>query len=365
MKVDFLNLHALHAPLKEAFLSEFSDIIDKGCFISGPKVEAFEQAFADFCQVPHAAGLNSGTTALHMALTALDIGPGDEVIVPAMSFMASAEAIRYAGATPVFVDIDPRFYTLAPDKLEEAITPRTKAVMPVHLYGQMADMPAICTIAEKHGLKVIEDAAQAHGAELDGKRPGQFGDVACFSFYPGKNLGALGEGGALVTRNTAIDSRVKSLRDWGQEGKYNHTLHGYNARMDGFQGAALSIKLSHLEAWTEHRRKLAEIYFSELHGVDGLTLPAVHDNARHVYHIFAVQVEDRAALQAKLQEAGIGSGIHYPQSIPELSCYQKSGFQAIFPASEKLAASELSLPMCPTLSEEQIKYVCDVVKVSL
>lgn len=362
MKVDFLNLNLLHAPLKEEFLSAFSEIIDKGCFISGPKVEEFEEDFARYCGVPHAVGLNSGTTALHMALNALGIGQGDEVIVPAMSFIASAEAVRYSGATPLFADIDPAFLTLDPAKVEAAITPRTKAIMPVHLYGQMADMPAICAIAEKHGLKVIEDAAQAHGAELQGKGPGQWGDVACFSFYPGKNLGALGEGGAVVTRDASLADTVKSLRDWGQSGKYNHVLHGFNARMDGFQGAALRIKLKHLETWTEQRRKLAAVYRQELADTEGIVLPEERPQSRHVYHVFAVQVEDRLGLQERLGERQIGSGIHYPQSIPSLACYRTSGFEAGFPVAEALAKNELSLPMCPTLTEEKIHHVCQTVR---
>jgi len=366
MTVQFLDLVGLHAPLQEELLAELKDVLENSSFILGGKVQGFEQDFAAYCGVEFAQGVNSGTTALHMALLAMDVGPGDEVIVPAMTFVATAEAVRYTGATPVFVDIEPERFTLDPQKLEEVITPKTKAIIPVHLYGLMADMPAICDIAKKHGVMVLEDAAQAHGAELDGKRAGQWGDAACFSFYPGKNLGACGEGGAIVTNNPELDNQVRILRDWGQEGKYNHVRQGFNARMDGFQGAVLGVKLKYIEEWTEARRALANEYIKLLKDIPQINLQSTPSNCRHVYHVFAMQTENRDAVQKALGEHDIQSGIHYPHAVPHLESFKGMGYRmGDFPVSENLGKTELSLPMCPTLPTTAAHTVSDALNTIL
>lgn len=358
MTVNFLDLVGLHAPLQEELLAELKDVLENSSFILGGKVQNFEQNFAKYCGVEFAQGVNSGTTALHMALLAMGVGPGDEVIVPAMTFVATAEAVRYTGATPVFVDIEPGRYTLDPAKIEEVITPKTKVIVPVHLYGLMADMPAICDIARKNGLQVLEDAAQAHGAELAGKRAGQWGDAACFSFYPGKNLGACGEGGAIVTNSEELDAQVKILRDWGQKGKYNHVRQGFNARMDGFQGAVLGVKLKYIEEWTEARRALAAEYLSQLADIPQIKVQSTPSDCRHVYHVMAIEAEDRDSIQQALGESGIQSGIHYPHAIPHLESFKGMGYRmGDFPVSEALGNNELSLPMCPTLETEAAKTV--------
>ena len=360
MTVKFLDLVGLHAPLKEELLAEIKEVLDNASFILGGKVQDFERAFAAYCGTDFARGVNSGTTALHMALLAMGVGPGDEVIVPAMTFVATAEAVRYTGATPVFVDIEPDRYTLDPAKLEAVITPRTKVILPVHLYGLLADMPAICAIAEKHGLRVLEDAAQAHGAELDGKRAGQWGDAACFSFYPGKNLGACGEGGAVVTNDPELDKQLGILRDWGQEGKYNHVRQGFNARMDGFQGAVLGVKLRHIEEWTKTRRALADEYLELLKDVPRISLQSTPENCRHVYHIFAIRTQNRDEVQKALNERGVQSSIHYPHAVPHLESFREMGYRmGEFPVAEELGRTELSLPMCPMLPLSAAKTVAD------
>ncbi|HWR03146.1 MAG TPA: DegT/DnrJ/EryC1/StrS family aminotransferase [Humidesulfovibrio sp.] len=366
MNIKFLDLQTLHQGLRQELLDEIGDVIDTGQFILGPKVQAFESDFAAYCETTHAVGLNNGTSALHMALLAAGIGPGDEVITTPMTFTATVAAIIYAGATPVFADIDPDTFTLAPAGIEARITPRTRAIMPVHLYGQLADMPAILAIAHKHGLRVIEDAAQAHGAKLDGRVAGSWGDIACFSFYPGKNLGACGEAGAAVTADDTLAAAMRRLRDWGQDGKYNHVVHGFNTRMEGIQGAVLRVKLRHLEEWTEARRRVAAIYNERLGQAPGLVTPKEAKGARHVYHVYAVQTDDRAGLQKRLAEAGVPTGIHYPQPVHQLACYRALPFaQGSFPVAEALAAHELSLPMCPTMTDEQAHAVCDAVIAAL
>lgn len=366
MNIKFLDLQTLHQSLRQELLTEIGDVIDTGQFILGPKVQAFEHDFAAYCGTTHAVGLNNGTSALHMALLAANIGPGDEVITTPMTFVATVAAILYAGATPVFADISPDTFTLDPQAIEARITPRTRAIMPVHLYGQLADMPAILGIARKHGLRVIEDAAQAHGAKLDGRVAGSWGDIACFSFYPGKNLGACGEAGAAVTADDALAQAMRKLRDWGQDGKYNHVVHGFNTRMEGIQGAVLRVKLRHLEAWTEARRRVAAVYNERLGQVSGLALPKEAKGARHVYHVYALQVADRDGLQKRLAEAGVPTGIHYPQPVHQLACYRDQPFaQGSFPVAEALAAHELSLPMCPTMTDEQAHAVCDAVAAAL
>jgi len=361
--VPFLNLKAQFASIRAEILAEVTEVLESSQFVLGPKVAAFEEAFAAYCNVSYAVGTNSGTSALHLALVAAGIGPGDEVITTPMTFMATTAAILYAGATPVFVDIDQESCNIDPSRIEDAITPRTKAILPVHLYGQMADMPRICAIAEKNNILLIEDAAQAHGAEWNGKRAGSWGIMACFSFYPGKNLGAYGEGGAVVTSNEVLAARLRSLRNWGQEGQYNHVLPGYNARMEGLQGAVLGVKLRHLEKWTERRRSIATMYDAELSGTPGFTLPVQSQYARHVYHIYAVRTPDRTSLQKRLADRGIGTGIHYPQAVHQLTCYKDMPFvQGSWPNAEQCAAEVLSLPMCPMMTDMQVQEVFAAVR---
>ncbi|MCH5373965.1 MAG: DegT/DnrJ/EryC1/StrS family aminotransferase, partial [Planctomycetes bacterium] len=307
-------------------------------------------------------GVNSGTSALHLALLAADIGPGDEVITVPFTFVATVAAIHYTGAKTVFVDIDPTTFTMDPAQVEAAITPRTRAIMPVHLYGQMADMDPILAIARKHGLIVIEDAAQAHGAEYKGRRAGSMGEMACFSFYPGKNLGAYGEGGMVVTDNEEFARKIRMLRDWGAEKKYQHVLKGYNYRLEGIQGAVLRVKLRHLEAWTEGRRAAAARYDEGLAG-SGIAMPLALPHNRHVYHIYAIRTAHRQAWMDALAEQGIQSGIHYPIPVHLLPAYEDLGYPAgAFPESESAANEVMSLPMFPELTAEQTTIVCAAVR---
>jgi dTDP-4-amino-4,6-dideoxygalactose transaminase len=325
-------------------------------------VGAFEKEFAAYCQVEHGVGVNSGTSALHVALLAAGVGPGDEVITVPFTFVATVAAIYYTGARTVFVDIDPRTFTMDVTALEAAITPKTKAILPVHLYGQAADMDPILNIAKQHGLVVIEDAAQAHGSEYKGKRVGSMGDMGCFSFYPGKNLGAYGEGGMVVTNNPEYARTMRMLRDWGAEKKYEHILKGYNYRLEGIQGAVLRVKLRHLEDWTKARRSAASLYDNLLAGT-GIATPEAMSYARHVYHIYAIRTRHRHTWQEALQAQGIQTGIHYPIPVHLLPAYADLGYKAgDFPHSEQAADEVLSLPMFPELSATQSEAVCDALK---
>jgi dTDP-4-amino-4,6-dideoxygalactose transaminase len=301
--------------------------------------------------------MNSGTSALHLALLAANVGPGDEVITVPYTFVASVSSILYAGATPVFVDIDPVYYTMDPAQIEARITPRTKAIMPVHLYGLPADMDPILDIARRHGLVVIEDACQAHGAEYKGRRCGSMGDIAAFSFYPGKNLGAYGEGGAAVTNNPAYADTMRLLRSWGEKVRYEHRLKGYNYRMDGIQGAILGVKLKYLEAWTEARRRHAAAYAAAFDG-SGVVTPKERPGDRHVYHVYAVRVSDRDGWRQRLTDAGIQTGVHYPIPVHLQPAHADLGYRrGDFPVSEQVASEILSLPMFPEMTAEQITTV--------
>lgn len=362
MPVPFLDLATQHAPLREEILSTLGEIIDKNAFASGPWVAAFEADYAKYCQTAHAIGVGTGTDALWLTLLAMDIGTGDEVITVPHTFIATAEAITYSGAKPVFVDIDATTANLDPSKLEAVITPRTKAIMPVHLYGQMADMEPILEVARRHGLKVIEDASQAHGAEYKGARAGSMGDAGCFSFYPGKNLGAFGEAGAVVTDNADLADRIRMLRDHGQAKKYHHSKIGWNSRMDGFQGAVLQIKLRHLETWTETRRQAARAYNALMQDTANLICPVEAPDRRHVYHIYAVRVPNRDEFMSKLGEKGIGCGIHYPIPLHLQEAYRELKLaEGAFPVSEQWAKECVSLPMHPCLTESQVKEVATAV----
>ena len=351
--VPFLDLVAQHAPLRPAMDAAVARVLDSGQYILGPEVEAFEREFAAYCGGGHGVAVNSGTSALHLALLAAGVGPGDEVITTPFTFIATASAIRNAGARPVFVDIEPASFTIDPARIAAAISPRTRAIVPVHLYGHPADMDPILQIARQHGLAVIEDAAQAHGAEYKGRRVGSLADFGCFSFYPGKNLGACGEGGLVIAAGEDGARTVRMLRDWGQARKYEHVLQGFNFRMDGLQGALLRVKLPHLDAWTDARRAAAERY-RRLFADKGLRAPVEQAYARHVYHVFAIRTANRAATQRHLDAAGIQTGIHYPTPVHLQPCYADLGHRAgDFPLAEAAAREVLSLPMFPGLLPEQ------------
>lgn len=366
MNVPFLDLKAQYRSIRDEIHGALQDVMEQTAFAGGPFVARFEEDFARYCQTRHAIGVSSGTAALWTALLALGIGPGDEVITTPSTFIATAEAISFCGATPRFVDIDERTYNMAPGQLEAAITPATRAIVPVHLFGQMADMDPIMEIARAHGLHVIEDACQAHGAEYKGRRAGSIGDAGCFSFYPGKNLGAYGEAGAVVTNSPDVAEHIRMFRDHGQRRKYHHRVIGWNARMDGLQGAVLSVKLGHLDRWNERRRENADLYKRLLADLDAVTLPAEAGYARHVYHVYAVRVQDRDALIRQLAKDDISCGIHYPVPLHLQDAYRSLGYrEGMFPVTERCAGEFVSLPMYAELSPEQIERVCEGIRSSL
>ena len=346
----------------EEEIEAVSETLRSGWLTTGPRTAELERRFAEYVGARHCLAVASGTAALHLSLLALGVGPGDEVITVPFTFLATVSAIDYTGARPVFVDVDPRTLTMDPTALEAAITPRTRAVIPVHLYGRPADMDPIVAIARRHGLVVIEDAAQAHGADYKGRRVGTLGDMACFSFYPGKNLGAYGEGGLVVTDSPEYTRTLRMLRDWGAEKKYEHVLKGYNYRMEGIQGAVLRVKLRHLDDWTDARRAAAARY-DELLVDSGVETPPPASDARHVYHIYAVRTASRQAWQDALKEQGIQTGVHYPVPVHLQPAFADLGYRAgQFPASERAAKEVLSLPMFPELSAEQCETVCGAVR---
>jgi len=358
MKVPFLNLKMQYESLREEIVASLQQVLDKTAFAGGPFVDKFEKEFASFCQCEYAIGVNSGTTALWAALVSLGIEEGDEVITVPNTFIATAEAISFCNAKPVFVDVDENTYNMDPSLIEAVITPRTKAIVPVHLFGQMADMDPILDIAKKHGLFVIEDACQAHGAEYHGRKAGSLGDAGCFSFYPGKNLGAYGEGGAVVTNNAELDAKIRMLRDHGQSKKYYHAMIGWNARMDGFQGAILSTKLRHLPTWNEARRNNAHLYNELLNQLDNVIIPFEAEYAKHVYHVYAIRTQNRDQLINDLQEKEIYCGIHYPVPVHLQEAYSFMELKkGSFPIAEKCAGELVSLPMFPELTKEQIECV--------
>lgn len=363
MNIPFLDLKAQYQSLSGEITEALQQVLDSTAFSGGSFVARFEEQFASFCQTRHAIGVGSGTEALWLALLALGVGPGDEVITVPNTFIATAEAISLCGATPVFVDVDEQSYTMNPALLPAAITSRTKAIIPVHLYGQMADMDPILDIAAQHKIFVIEDACQAHGAEYKGKRAGSLGDAGCFSFYPGKNLGAYGEAGGVVTDNRKLAEKIKMLRDHGQSEKYYHEVVGVNSRMDGFQGAILSVKLKYLASWNYARIRNAETYCRLLADAGAIALPARMGYAHHVYHIFAVRVAERKKFIAGMAEKGIACGIHYPVPLHLQKAYAGLGLKrGSFPVAERCADEVVSLPMYPELTVEQITYVAEAVR---
>ncbi|MBV9276162.1 MAG: DegT/DnrJ/EryC1/StrS family aminotransferase [Verrucomicrobia bacterium] len=363
IKVPFLDLWSQHLPLMSELNQAIQEVIESSAFAGGKFVADFEDDFAAYCDAPYAIGVGSGTEALWLSLLACGVGPGDEVITVPSTFMATAEAITHCGARPVFVDVDENTYTMNAEELGEVLTSKTKAIIPVHLFGQPADMDPILEFAREHGLYVIEDACQAHGAEYNGKRVGTLGDTACFSFYPGKNLGAFGEAGAIVTCSPELQEKIRVLRDHGQVRKYFHSMIGWNCRMDGIQGAVLRIKLRQLEGNNQLRREHAAHYAAELQELEGITLPAEAGYAHHVYHVYAIRVSNRDELMKSLMDQGIMTGIHYPVPVHLQEAYQGLGYgPGSFPVAERCAAEFLSLPMYPELTYAQLEQVTQGVK---
>lgn len=363
--IPFVDLQAQYRALKPEIDAAVLKVLDQAAFILGPAVASFEKDFAAFCGTTEAIGVNSGTSALHLALLAAGVGPGDEVVTVPYTFVATVAAIEYAGAKPVLVDIEPDYWTMDPAKLEAAITPRTKAIMPVHLYGQPADMDPILDVARRRGIPVIEDAAQAHGSEYKGRRCGSMGLLGCFSFYPGKNLGAYGEGGAVVTSDPDLARRIRLLRAWGEEVRYEHKFKAFNYRMDGVQGAVLGVKLGYLEAWTEARRRNAAEYTRQLAGTSAIA-PVERADCRHVYHLYPVRLRQRDAWRAALGEAGVQTGVHYPIPVHLQPAYTDLGYKAgDFPVAEAVSHEVLSLPIFPELTAAQIGTVAGLLKAGL
>jgi dTDP-4-amino-4,6-dideoxygalactose transaminase len=364
MQVPFLDLRDHNRSVRSEVRAALDPVLDEAQFILGPAVERFEERFAAYLDARHCVGLNNGTTALHLALLACGVGPGDEVITTPATWISTSWAISYVGARPVFVDVDPVTFTLDPALAEWAITPRTKALLPVHLYGQAADLDALKNIADRRGLALVEDAAQAHGARFNGQRVGTVGRVGCFSFYPGKNLGAFGEGGCIVTDDDAIARRIRCLRDHAQDGRHHHVEIGFNARMEGMQGAVLGAKLAHLDDWNDARARHATRYHELLAGVPGVTLPQAPRPEGHVWHLYVVMIHgrDREDVRQALAQRGVATGVHYPTPVPFQPAYASLGHRpGDFPVTEQLMERCVSLPMYPELRPEQIEYVAAAV----
>jgi dTDP-4-amino-4,6-dideoxygalactose transaminase len=360
--IPFVDLKRQHAAIRDEIHQAIQNVIDQCTFASGPAVAAFEAEFARYCGVRHCVAVNSGTSALHLALLACGVGAGDEVITVPFTFVATAWAISYVGARPVFVDIEPDTCTIDVTQVEGAITSRTRAILPVHLYGQMVDLEPLLEICDRHGLALIEDAAQAHGATYYGRQAGTVGRVGCFSFYPGKNLGAYGEGGAITTNDDAIATRVRSLRDHAQTERYRHEELGFNYRMDGLQGAVLSVKLRHLEEWNSIRRHVATRY-RKLLGDTPLALPEEAEGRRHVWHLYVVRHAERTRLQQALASAGIATGVHYSIPVHLQPAYASLGHRVgDFPVAERVAQQCLSLPIYPELSKEAQEHIAQILK---
>ncbi len=361
INVPFVDLQAQYATIRNEVQDAINEVLDASSFILGRHVEAFERVFAEYCGGGEAIGMGSGTEALHLALRACGIGQGDEVITVANSFIATALAIDYVGATPVFVDIDPGTYTMDVEQAKAHVTPRTRAILPVHLFGQPADMDPILALAESHDLHVIEDACQAHGAEYGGQRVGALGDIGCFSFYPAKNLGAYGDGGLALTRNPRLAEWMRLLRNYGQTRKYYHRIRGYNSRLDELQAAVLEAKLPYLDGWNDARRRVAARYNARV-STAHVTLPGEREDVRHVYHVYAIRTPYRDELSEWLSARGIRTQIHYPVPIHRQNAYQDPGLPASpLPITERVSGEILSLPMYPELTEAQIDWVIESV----
>ncbi len=358
MKVPFVDLGVQYTSIKEEIDSAVLKVISNTSFVGGTTVSQFEQQFAEYVGVNECVSCANGTDALEIALEALGVGNGDEVIVPAFTWVSTASAVCRVGAKPIWADVHPDFYTLDPDKVEEKITGRTKAILPVHFYGLPADMRPIMKIANKHDLKVLEDCAQAHGASVFGQNVGTFGDISTFSFYPGKNLGAYGDGGAIATNNPELSDKVRVIARLGQREKHNHVVIGRNSRLDSMQAAILSIKLKYLKEWTQGRQQVAKWYNDELASTS-LKLPEVPEGFEHVYHLYVVQVKDRDSLQKYLTSKEIATQIHYPKSLNQLGLFDPQG---AFPVSDAMSGGLLSLPMYAELTREQVRYVATSIR---
>lgn len=355
--IPLVDLQTQSRLLKDDILRRMGDVIDSARYILGQEVQEFEERFAHYCQVDHCIGMANGTEAIHMAIRALEIGPGDEVITAGNSFAATALAIAHAGAEAVFVDIDPTDFNIDVTLIEEAITEKTKAIIPVHLFGQPARMKEIREIADRHGLKIIEDSAQGHGAEIDGKRCGSFGDIGCFSFYPGKNLGAFGDGGATVTNDPALADKLRLLRNYGQKEKNRHDMLAFNSRLDTLQACVLLSKMDHIEQWTERRQQVAAWYREDLADVD-LMLPQEREDVRHVYHLFVVRTPHRGEVMASLAEKNIATGIHYPNPLSRAAPFVESRTYPMgLPVCQTVAEEIVSLPMYPEMTRHQVSRV--------
>ncbi len=362
MNIPLVDLKAQYLAIQTEIDNAIQKVLSNTSFVGGPFVKAFEEEFARYCQVKACVGVGNGTDAIFLALKALGIGAGDEVITVANTFIATSEAISMSGAEPVFVDIDPRTYNIDPALIEEKITAKTKAIVPVHLYGQPADMAAIRKVAEKHGLRIIGDAAQAHGSLYHGDPVSQLSEVTTFSFYPGKNLGAYGDAGAVVTDDEELAAKIRMLANHGRTKKYDHDFEGVNSRLDGLQAAILSVKLRHLDDWSERRRWNACLYNEALRGCD-VTPPEELDDVRAVYHLYVIRVKNREKLQEHLMAAGVSTGIHYPIALPYLNAYRHLGHtESDFPHSLKASEEILSLPMFAELTPDQIQYVADRIR---
>ena len=363
MKVPFLDLKIQYQEIEQEVLPMMTDAMENASFIGGPQVSGFEEEFANFCDSKFCVGVGSGTDALRFALMAVGVCAGDEVITVPNTFIATTEAISQVGAIPVFVDISSDTYNIDVSQIEGKITEKTKAIIPVHLYGQPADMDPILKVAKRHNLAVIEDACQAHGALYENKKAGSMGVAGCFSFYPGKNLGAFGEAGAIVTQDDEIADKIRMIRDHGQEKKYFHQIEGYNGRLDAIQAGVLRIKLKRLENWNRSRMENAAYYNELLSEIPGVTIPVEADFAMSVYHLYVILIDDRDRLQQFMDDKGIATGLHYPMPLHLQKAYEHLGFkEGAFPVTENVACRLLSLPMYPQLSKEQIQYVADAIK---
>jgi dTDP-4-amino-4,6-dideoxygalactose transaminase len=363
MKIPFLSFEGMHAPHRASILAAMERVLDSGWFIMGQELTRFEQAFAQYTGVSDCVGVANGLDALHIALKTLGIGKGDEVIVPSNTYIASWLAVSQMGATPIPVEPNPETYNIDPARVEAAISSRTKAIMPVHLYGQACEMEALMHIAQKYNLYVVEDNAQAQGATFGGKPTGSFGDINATSFYPGKNLGALGDAGGITTNSPEWARAVRTYRNYGSQQKYHNEEKGINSRLDELQAAVLSSKLPLLDAWNEERQALAKAYLQNLADIPALILPKTAQSASHVYHLFVVRTEQRDALQAHLQKAGVGTLIHYPIPPHLQPAYSELGYKkGDFPLAENIAQTALSLPLYPGLSSDAIAYVCQSIR---
>lgn len=361
--VPFVDLKLQYRSIRQEINKGIEKIVNQSNFILGKEVDCFEKDFAAYCDSKFCTGVASGTEAIHLALKALGIGKGDEVITVANTFIATVLAISYVGANPVLVDVDPKTYNINLDQIESKITERTKAIMPVHLYGRSISMTKLMNIAEKHNLHVIEDACQAHGALWNGKKVGSFGIIGCFSFYPGKNLGAYGDGGSIVTSNQELYEKLKMMRNYGSPKKYHHEFIGYNSRLDTIQAAVLSVKLRYLDEWNKRRFNNAKLYNKKLNGIGDLVLPDTGDAGSHVFHLYVIRTKKRDDLLRYLNENGIQCGIHYPIPIYSLKAYSSLGLKKEeFPITEQFSKEILSLPMFPELTEEQIDRVVEFIK---